>query len=180
MGNKFSYDDRDHKSRPHCISQVVNLILKMIKNNHVSLRELLSILFSGKSVYHCEVFQSCLTLCDLIDCSLQGSSVHWIFQARVLEWIAIFFSRGPSQPRDRTQVSLIAGRCFIIWATRKAVSCPPATDDPDPNSSFQRVRTFNKIDCTMFLRRTFLSLRISWQEVSEGALPSHGCLPNRK
>ena len=125
-------------------------------------------------------FWSCLILCDLIDCSLPCSSVHWIFWARVLEWVASSFSRGPSQPRDWTQVFLIAGRCFIIWATRKAVSCSPATDDPDPNSSFQRLRTFNKIDCTMFLRRTFPSLRISWQEVSEGALPSHGCLPNRK
>ena len=129
----------------------------MIKGNHVSFRELLSILFSGKTVFHCEVFQSYLTLCDLIDCSLPGSSVHWIFQARVLVWIAIFFSRGPFQQRDWTQVFLIAGRCFIVWATRKAVSCPPATDDPDPNSSFRRVRTFNKIGCAMFLRRSFPS-----------------------
>ena len=44
-----------------------------------------------------------------------GSSVHGIFQARVLEWVAISFSRGSSQPRDQTQVSCIAGRC----------KCPP-------------------------------------------------------
>ena len=55
-----------------------------------------------------------------MDCSLPGSSVHGIFQARVLEWVALAFSRGSSQPRDRTQVSRIAGRCFTIWATRKA------------------------------------------------------------
>ena len=53
-----------------------------------------------------------------MDCSLLGSSVHGIFQARVLEWIAIFFSRGSSWPRNRTRVSRIAGRHFIIWATR--------------------------------------------------------------
>ena len=52
-----------------------------------------------------EVAQLCLTLCDPVDCSPQRSSVHGIFQARVLEWVAISFSRGSSQPRDRTQVS---------------------------------------------------------------------------
>ena len=46
-----------------------------------------------------EVAQLCLTLCDPMDCSLPGSSVHGIFQATVLEWIAISFSRGSSQPR---------------------------------------------------------------------------------
>jgi len=64
------------------------------------------------------------TLCNPMDCSLSGSSIHGIFQARVLEWIAISFSRGSSRPRNRTQnwtrVSCIAGRCFIIWATREA------------------------------------------------------------
>ena len=47
-----------------------------------------------------EVTQSCLTLCDPMDCSLPGSSLHRILQARVLEWVAISFSRGSSQPRD--------------------------------------------------------------------------------
>ena len=55
-----------------------------------------------------------------MDCSLSGSSVHGIFQARVLEWIAISFSRGSSWPRNWTQVSRIAGRHFTIWATREA------------------------------------------------------------
>ena len=67
-----------------------------------------------KSESESEVAQSCPTLCDPVDCSLSGSSVHGIFQARVLEWIAISFSRGSSQPRNRTQVSGIAGRCFTI------------------------------------------------------------------
>ena len=48
-----------------------------------------------------EVAQSCLTLCDPMDCSLPGSSVHGIFfRVRILEWVAIFFSRRSSQPRD--------------------------------------------------------------------------------
>ena len=59
-----------------------------------------------------EVAQSCPTLCDPIDCSLPGSSIHGIFQARILEWVAISFSRRSSQPRDWTWVSHIVGRCF--------------------------------------------------------------------
>ena len=46
-----------------------------------------------------EVAQSCLTLCDPMDCSLPGSSLHGILQAKILEWVAISFSRGSSQPR---------------------------------------------------------------------------------
>ena len=66
-----------------------------------------------------EVAQSCPTLCDPMDCYLPGSSVHGIFHAIVLEWIAISFSRGSSPPRDRTQVSRIVDRRFTIWATRE-------------------------------------------------------------
>ena len=58
----------------------------------------------------CLITQSCPTLCDPMDYSLPGSSVHGIFQARVLEWVAISFSRASSQPRDQMQVSRIAGR----------------------------------------------------------------------
>ena len=68
-----------------------------------------------------EVAQSCPTLCDPMDCSLPGSSAHGIFQTRVLEWVAISFSRGSSQPRDRTQVSCTAGRRFTVWATREFI-----------------------------------------------------------
>ena len=64
-----------------------------------------------------EVARSCLTLCDPVDYSLPRSSVHGIFQARVLEWVAISFSRGSSWPRDRTLVYCIAGRLFTVWAT---------------------------------------------------------------
>ena len=60
--------------------------------------------------------QSCPTLCDPKD-----YTVHGILQARILEWVAFPFSRGSSQPRDRTQVSHITGEFFASWATRKAL-----------------------------------------------------------
>ena len=65
-----------------------------------------------------EVAQSCPTLFDPMDCNLPGS-IHGIFQVRILEWVAIAFSSVSSWPRDRTQVSRIAGRCFTIWATKE-------------------------------------------------------------
>ena len=67
------------------------------------------------------ILQLCPTLCDPLDCSPLGSSVHGILQARILEWVAISFSRGSSQPRDQTLVSWIAGRFFTIWTTREAL-----------------------------------------------------------
>ena len=66
------------------------------------------------------VAQSYLTLFDPMDCSLPGSSVHGICQARILECVAIPFSRGSSWPWNQTQVSYLAGRFFTIWATREA------------------------------------------------------------
>ena len=66
-----------------------------------------------------EVAQSCPTLCDPVDCSLPGYSIHGIFQARILEWVAFPFSKGSSQPRDQTQFSCIAGGFFTNWVTRE-------------------------------------------------------------
>ena len=66
-----------------------------------------------------EVAQLCPIHCDSMNGSLPGSAVHGIFQARILEWAAISFSRGSSQPRDRTRVSCFADRCFTVWATRE-------------------------------------------------------------
>ena len=59
-----------------------------------------------------------------MNCSLSGSSVHGILQARILEWVAMPFFRGSSRPRDWTQVSWIAGRFFTIWASRKPIHMP--------------------------------------------------------
>ena len=66
--------------------------------------------------------QSCPTLCDLMDCSPPGSSVHGVLQTRILKWVAILFSRGYSQLRDLSRVSCIAGRFFTVWATREALN----------------------------------------------------------
>ena len=62
-----------------------------------------------------KIAQSCLTLCDPMN-----YTVHGILQARILEWVAAPFSRESSQPRDRTQVSHIAGGFFTFWAPREA------------------------------------------------------------
>ena len=69
------------------------------------------------------VTQLCPTVFDPIDCSPPGSCVHGILQERILEWVAIPFSRGSSQPRDWTPVSCIAGRFFTVWDTREACVC---------------------------------------------------------
>ena len=69
-----------------------------------------------------DVAQSCPTLCDPVDCSRPCSSIYGIFQARILEWVAISFSRGPSQPRDWTRVAHIVSRCFTVWATREVLA----------------------------------------------------------
>ena len=58
-------------------------------------------------------------LCDHVDCSPPGSSVHGMLQARILEWVAMPSSRGPSQLRGHTQVSCIAGEFFTVWAPRE-------------------------------------------------------------
>ena len=72
-----------------------------------------------------QLLQSCLTLCNPMDCSPPGSSVHGILLARILEWVAMPSSRGPSQPKDWTHiscVSCIAGRFLTHWATWEAPS----------------------------------------------------------
>ena len=66
------------------------------------------------------IAQSYLPPCSPIDCSPPGSSVHGILQARILEWVAMSFSRGSSWPRDWTQVSHITSRFFPVWATGEA------------------------------------------------------------
>ena len=63
-----------------------------------------------------KVAQSCLTLCDTMECV---HIVHGILQARTLEWVTFPFSRGFLQPKDWTHVSGLAGRCFTSWATRE-------------------------------------------------------------
>ena len=79
--------------------------------------------------------QSCPTLWDPMDGNLLGFSIHGILQARILEWIAISFSRGSSRPRDWTRVSGIGGRHFNLWATREAWEIKPV--NPKGNQSWK-------------------------------------------
>ena len=82
----------------------------------VCVREWAGLTFTSnpQTLNESEVAQSCPTLCDPVDCSPPGSSIHGILQARILEWVAISFSRESSQHRDLTQVSHIAGRRFNL------------------------------------------------------------------
>ena len=70
--------------------------------------------------------QSCLTLCDCMDCSLPGSSVHGILQATILEWVALAFSRGSSRRRDQTGVSFI----YMHWQAGSLPLVPPGRSNP--------------------------------------------------
>ena len=70
----------------------------------------------------CLVTLLCPILCDIMDCSLPGSSVHRIFQAWILEWVAMPFSRGSSWPRDQTHISCIGRWMLYHWATRETQS----------------------------------------------------------
>ena len=65
----------------------------------------------------CLVTKSCPTLCDPMDCSPPGSSVHGILQARILEWVAISFSRGSSQAGDQTRISCIGRWVLYHWSS---------------------------------------------------------------
>ena len=81
------------------------------------------------------------TLCDLMDCGLPGSSDQVVLQARILEWVAVCFSRGSSQPRDQTCVSCTAGRFFtteppgkpfhVEWSVKVSQSCLTLCDPMD-------------------------------------------------
>jgi len=70
-----------------------------------------------------EVAQLCPTLCNSMDCSLRGFSIYGNFPGKILEWVAISFSRRSSRPSDWTQVSRIIGRRFTVWATREVRVC---------------------------------------------------------
>ena len=125
LGENFYFGlDRSHcfgkNRKPGMSKKEIIICWKDTRLVHEIQRSTKGLSFRKASVL---VAQSCLTLCDPI-CSLPGSSVHGILQARILEWVAIPFSRGSSWPRDWTWASCTAGRCFTIWATREAPGRP--------------------------------------------------------
>ena len=103
--------------------------------------------------------QSCLTLCALTDYSLPGSSVHGILQTRILEWVAISFSKGSSQPRDQTWVSLIA----------QLVKNPPAMQE----TLVRFLDWKDPLEEGMATHLSVLAWRIPWTE-EPGRLQSMG------
>ena len=122
-----------------------------------------------------EVTQLCPHLCDPMDCSLPGSSVHGILQARTLEWVAISFSRGSSWPRDQTQVSRIGGRCFNLWATREAHKASLGPNKADGMIFIRRVLFFNSqaqtshSSVTLNWHWIYFPMRVVFSEVSSSS-----------
>ena len=109
--------------------------------------------FISKTIRHIwyvkvSVTQPHLTFCNPMDCSPPGSSVHGILQVRILEWVAIPFSRESSWPRDWTCVSPIAGRFFTIWATRKALSSG-ALSQPHQQGPLCWIRPHSRVPCLL-------------------------------
>ena len=108
--------------------------------------------------------------CDPLDCSPPGFSVHQILQARILKWVAIFFSRGFSWLRDRTHVSCIADRFFITEPPGKQPATMKTTLKSLPVAASHHDFVTSKICCSNFL--PFLSLPFNpadswrlWEEI---------------
>ena len=122
LGSKITADgDCSHEIKRRLLlgRKVMNNLCSILKRRPLPTKvRLVKAMVFPVLMYGCEkeseVAQSCPTLCDLMDCRLTGSSIHGIFQARILEWVAIAFSRRSSWPRDRTWVSRIVGRHFTV------------------------------------------------------------------
>ena len=118
-----------------------------------------------------EVAQSCSALCDPVDCSPPGSSIHGILQARVLEWVAMSFSRGSSQPRDWTQVSRIAGRRFTIWAINSQIQYLTASNYTTGNTDYPTAIPYLPLNC--FLIDEKPRLQNPWNVKSKSTKRAH-------
>ena len=100
---------------------------------------------------HAKSLQSCPTLCDPMDFSQAGSSVRRILQAGILEWIAIFFSRDSSQPRDQTHVSL----CLLHWRADSLPLVPPGKPHL-PKTPYPLSGTLLRLLSFVFARKALL------------------------
>ena len=121
-GHKFipSLAGEQRSHTPHGKKEKINKLIKISRKKRVNMHQTLG----GVCLCVCVCVCVCVLVAQLClqthGTSLPGSSVHGILQARILDWVAIPFSRGSSQPRDQTQVSCIAGRFLSICATREA------------------------------------------------------------
>ena len=106
----------------------------------------------------CLLFNCCLTLCDPVDCSLPGSSIHGISQARILEQVAISFSRGSSWSRDWTCICCSGRQILCCWATQERFQAGAPVKIPNPNPSLPTVKFFF---CFSSLIRNLISLLVS-------------------
>ena len=136
-----------------------------------------SLLLWVKGESESEVAQLRLTLCDPKDCSLPGSSVHGIFQVRVLEWVAISFSKGSFQPKDRTWVSPIADRCFTLWATREMFPLNPEIHNIN-EETVHSPSSHRDLNCLMTLGLWVCSL-IFLSSISSSEKLGYSCLSQR-
>ena len=111
------------------------------------------------------VAQSCPTLCDPMDCSPPGSSVHGILQARILEWVAMPSSRGSSWPRNWNWVSCITGRSYIGmgFPSSSAVKNPPSMQEAQVWSLSRE----DLLEKGMATHSSVPAWRIPWTEQSE-------------
>ena len=87
---------------------------------------------------------TCVGLFDSKDCSPSGSSIHAISQARILEWVAIYFSRGSSLPRDQTSISCVS---CISCIDRQVLTSRPLRQESEEVKSLSPVDSYNPIDC---------------------------------
>ena len=113
----------------------------------------------------CSDAQSCPTLCNTMNCSPQGSSVHGIFQVRILEWIAIFFFRGSSRPRNWTWVSCIAGGLLCCRQILYQLSHKGSLSIQEPQEmQFQSLGWEDPLEEEMGTHSSILAWKIPWTE----------------
>ena len=110
-------------------------------------------------------------------CSPLGSSVHRIFQIRILEWVANFFSRGSSLPKDQTQVSCTAGRFVINWTTREVSSYSAIKRSKELRTAMTRMNRENML--TERSKTTYCMIPFIWnaqnKQIHRGKKINTGC-----
>ena len=129
----------------------------------------ISIYLYAKKCVCAKSLQSCLALCEPMGCSLPGSCVHGILQARILEWAAVPSSRGSSRPRDRTSVSYV---CLLHWQAGSLPLAPPGKPIPPSPTFFFSQLCWDVIDIYCYSNISFkhttwwLGVCIHWEMIT--------------